>query len=257
MTLPDLETVVSIARRAGAAIMPFFRGAYAIERKNDRSPVTDADHAAEAVIKPALEALLPDAPVVAEESVRQAPAPELLVRGRFWLVDPLDGTKEFVAGRDEFTVNIALIHERRPVLGVMFAPARDVIYRGGPDGAARANGTGAWRAITARRRPATGLVVAHSRSHVDRDDLEQFLAPFNVAERIVSGSAIKFGWIAEGAVDLYPRLGPTMEWDTAAGQAIVESAGGRVTGRDGRPLTYGKPGFKNPPFVAHGAGDRR
>jgi 3'(2'), 5'-bisphosphate nucleotidase len=248
-----LPHVIAIARRAGAAIMPYFRGVYATTHKEDRSPVTDADHAADAAIKPALAALLPGVPVITEESVAAAPPPEAIRRGRCWLVDPLDGTKEFVAHRDEFTVNIALIEGAQPVLGVLYVPPRDVIYAAaGPGTAAKSVGAEAPRPIVARAAPLSGLVVAHSRSHDKRNDLEAFLAPFRVAERIVMGSALKFGLIAEGKADLYPRLGPTSEWDTAAGQAIVEAAGGSVTDHSGRALAYGKAGFRNPPFVARG-----
>jgi 3'(2'), 5'-bisphosphate nucleotidase len=247
-----LPAVIDIARRASAAIMPFFRTEYAVHRKEDRSPVTAADHAAEAVIKPALQRLLREVPVVAEESVAAAPAAEALARMRFWLVDPLDGTKEFVSGRDEFTVNIALIENERPVLGVMAVPARDQIYAAANGEAFVQRGSDAPSRIKARVPPPSGLVVAHSRSHADRDKLEQFLAAYPVAERIISGSALKLGWIAEGAVDLYPRLGPTMEWDTAAGHAILDAAGGSITDAAGEPLRYGKPGFRNPPFIARG-----
>jgi 3'(2'), 5'-bisphosphate nucleotidase len=247
-----LSSVIDIARRASAAIMPFFRTGHAVTHKEDRSPVTAADHAAEALIKPALEALLRGVPVVAEESVAQAPAPETLAQMRFWLVDPLDGTKEFVAGRDEFTVNIALVESARPSLGVMAVPARDLIYAAANGEAFVQAGSGERRAIRARQPPAPGLTIAHSRSHADRDDLEKFLSGYKVAERIISGSALKLGWIAEGTVDLYPRLGPTMEWDIAAGHAIVDAAGGSVTDTAGQPLRYGKPGFRNPPFIARG-----
>ncbi len=248
-----LPHVVVIARRAGAAIMPYFRGAYATAHKDDRSPVTDADHAADALIKPALAALLPGVAVVTEESVAAAPAPETLAESRYWLVDPLDGTKEFISHRAEFTVNIALVEKGRPVLGVLHVPPTNLTYAAaGPGTAVKMADGGAPAAIGARPAPAAGLVVAHSRSHNSRDDLEQFLAPYRVADRIVMGSALKFGLIAEGRADLYPRLGPTSEWDTAAGQAILEAAGGSVADHEGRPLVYGKPRFRNPPFVARG-----
>jgi 3'(2'), 5'-bisphosphate nucleotidase len=250
---PLLPEVVAIARRAGAAIMPFFQGVYATAHKEDRTPVTDADHAADALLKPALAALLPGVPVVTEESVAAAPAPEALARRRFWLVDPLDGTKEFLAHRAEFTVNIALVEGGRPILGVLHVPPENVSYAAaGPGTAVKIEGEAAPRPIAARVAPAAGLVVAHSRSHNRRADLEAFLAPYRVSERVIMGSALKFGLIAEGRVDLYPRLGPTGEWDTAAGQAILEAAGGTVTDRAGRPLGYGKPGFINPAFFAKG-----
>ena len=248
-----LPEVVAIARRAGAAIMPYFRGVYATTHKDDRSPVTDADHAADAAIKPALAALLPGVTVVTEESIALAPAPETLAEARYWLVDPLDGTKEFVAHREEFTVNIALVESGRPILGVLHLPPQNVTYAAaGPGTAVKIVGAAAPQPIAARPAPVAGLVVAHSRSHSRWNDLEDFLKPYRVADRVVCGSAMKFGLIAEGSADLYPRLGPTSEWDTAAGQAIVEAAGGSVTDHAGRPLGYGKPGFRNPPFVVRG-----
>jgi 3'(2'), 5'-bisphosphate nucleotidase len=247
--LPD---IIAIARRAGTAILPYFRGAYATAHKDDHSPVTDADHAADAVIKDALAALLPDAPDVTEESVAAAPSAERCAEGRFWLVDPLDGTKEFVAHREDFTVNIALVERDRPLLGVLHVPVTNVTYAAaGPGTAVKIEGTVS-RRIAARAAPADGLVVAHSRSHNKRDDVEAFLARYRVAERRVLGSAVKFGLIAEGAADLYPRFGPTGEWDTAAGQAILEAAGGSVTDHAGKPLGYGKANFRNPPFIARG-----
>jgi len=248
-----LPEVVAIARHAGAAIMPYFRGAYVTAHKDDRSPVTDADHAADAAIKPALAALLQGVAVVTEESIAAAPAPETLAELRYWLVDPLDGTKDFVAHRAEFTVNIALVDQARPVLGVLHLPAQNVTYAAsGPGTAVKIEGEGAPRPIAARAAPAAGIVVTHSRSHERRKDLEEFLAPFRVVERVITGSALKFGLIAEGRADLYPRLGPTSEWDTAAGQAILEAAGGSVTDHAGKPLAYGKPLFRNPPFIARG-----
>jgi 3'(2'), 5'-bisphosphate nucleotidase len=250
-----LPQVIAVAHRAGAAIMPFFQGVYATAHKEDRSPVTDADHAADALIKPALAALLPGVPVVTEESVAAAPAAEALAGGTFWLVDPLDGTKEFVAHRDEFTVNIALVERRRPILGVLHVPPRGVTYAAtGPGTAVKLAGDAPAQPIAARTAPAGGLVVAHSRSHNRRTDLEEYLAPYRVAERIVMGSALKFGLIAEGSADLYVRLGPTGEWDTAAGQAILEAAGGSVVDHAGAPLAYGKAAFLNPGFVARGRG---
>jgi len=248
-----LPHVVAIARRAGAAIMPYFRGIYATDHKDDHSPVTDADRAADASIKPALAALLPGVAVVTEESVASAPSPESLARLRYWLVDPLDGTKEFVNGRPEFTVNIALVEGGRPVLGVLHVPTEKLTYASAGAGTAvKIAGDAPPRPISARAAPAAGIVVSHSRSHNKRADLDAYLAAYTVAERVILGSALKFGLIAEGAVDLYPRFGPTSEWDTAAGQAILEAAGGSVTDHAGKTLGYGKPRFLNPPFIARG-----
>ena len=247
--------MIAIARRAGAAIMPYFRGVYVTDHKDDHSPVTDADHAADAVIKPALAALLPGVAVVTEESIALAPSPESLARLRYWLVDPLDGTKDLVAQREEFTVNIALVEGGRPVLGVLYVPPQDILYAAAGSGTAvKFEGSGAPRPIAARAAPAAGIVVTHSRSHANRNDLDEFLAPYTVTGRMILGSAYKFGLIAEGSAYLYPRLGPTSEWDTAAGQAILEAAGGSVTDHAGKVLGYGKPKFHNPGFIAKGRG---
>ncbi len=244
-----LERVADIAGEAGAAIRAIAaRGARA-RAKPDGSPVTDADEAANALIIERLRALTPETPVVAEESAGPGsrPAP------RFWLVDPLDGTREFVAGRDEYTVNIALIEHGRPVLGAVLAPARGVRFAG-------AEGLGAWRedaagrrAIMARAPPASGPVAAASRSHRDART-DAWLAAAGAARVVRVGSSLKFCLLAEGAADVYPRFGRTMEWDTAAGHAVLAAAGGSVRRADGGALGYGKAGFENPHFIARGAG---
>ncbi|MFQ5954584.1 MAG: 3'(2'),5'-bisphosphate nucleotidase CysQ, partial [Kiloniellales bacterium] len=172
---------------------------------------------------------------------------------RYWLVDPLDGTKEFLRRNDHFTVNIALIRDRRPVLGVVHAPALGATYwTPAPGRAVVADGAGRPGAISARAAPAAGLTVVGSRAHGRGAKFEAYLARHKVARRLTMGSAIKFCLIARGLADLYPRFGPTMEWDTAAGQAVLTAAGGRVETVDGAALGYGKPGFKNPPFIARG-----
>ncbi|MCY4394062.1 MAG: 3'(2'),5'-bisphosphate nucleotidase CysQ [Rhodospirillaceae bacterium] len=270
--VPDLEALVepvcAIARRAGAAILPYYRTDLDIDRKDDHSPVTEADHAADAVIVPALEALTPDIPVVSEErlsSHRSAGADAdadtgANADGPFWLVDPLDGTREFINRRDEFTVNIALVAGARPVFGVLGIPVRDVVYAGhAANGASGVSGAASRQAgdrpaepVAVRAAPAAGIVVAASRSHDKWDELDDFLDGENVARRIIAGSALKFALVAEGTADLYPRLGPTMEWDTAAGQAIVEAAGGSVRTLNGGPLIYGKAGWRNAGFVVRG-----
>ena len=266
----DLEALVDpvreIARRAGAAILPYYETDLDIDRKDDRSPVTAADHAADAVIVPALEAMTPDIPVVSEErlsSHRSAGADADAdaggdAAGPFWLVDPLDGTREFINRRDEFTVNIGLIADGRPVFGVLGIPVRDVVYAGysadvGTGTATRQAGDAPAVPVAARAAPAAGIVLAASRSHADSDELENFLyGETRVARRIIAGSALKFTLVAEGEADLYPRLGPTMEWDTAAGHAIVDAAGGTVRTLDGGPLIYGKAGWRNAGFVVRG-----
>jgi 3'(2'), 5'-bisphosphate nucleotidase len=251
-----LAAVEAIAERAGAVILEFYRGAVEVRAKADASPVTAADEAAEAAILPALEQLLPGVPVVSEEAVAAGRIPD--VHGpanpsrRFWLVDPLDGTKEFIRRNDEFTVNIALTEDGRPLLGVVHIPALATTYGGIVPQPARKRQQGAIRTIGARRPPADGAIVLSSRSHGDSDALDAFLAGERVGGRRIAGSALKFCLVAEGVADLYPRLGRTMEWDTAAGHAIVLAAGGRVTTLEGTDLTYGKPGFDNPHFVVRG-----
>ena len=246
-----LDQAMAIARAAGAAIMPFFRQRDAVVRaKADASPLTEADEAADALITAALRELTPAIAAVSEESAGQfgGRAP-----GRtFWLVDPLDGTREFVAGRDEFTVNIALVRDGVPLLGVVFLPARDELYAGAAGHGAIVVDAAGQRPIHCRPLPAAGAIVAVSRSHGDRAADAALLAGIKVAGEIQAGSALKFCLVARGEADVYPRAGRTMEWDTAAGQAVLMAAGGSVVDRDGRPLAYGKPGFENPSFVALG-----
>jgi 3'(2'), 5'-bisphosphate nucleotidase len=250
--LPD---VVALARTASDAVMRIYTGGHTVRRKADASPVTEADHASEAIILEGLRRLTPHVPVVSEEEVSKIGAGfgHENAPKRFWLVDPVDGTKEFVARRGEFTINIGLVEDGRPVLGVLQAPMSGTTYAAaGPGTAAVQRKDGERQPIQARRRPATGLVVLASRSHGDKPATLAFLEDYKVAERRLMGSAIKFALIAEGVGDLYPRFGPTMEWDTCAGQAILEAAGGVVTTLSGKPLRYGKRDFLNPDFVARG-----
>ncbi len=248
-----LDHAIAIACAAGEAIMPFYRRGADVRLKADASPVTAADEAADALITHALRNLTPSVPVVSEESAAQfggrVPAE------RFWLVDPLDGTKEFIGGRDEFTVNIALIEQGAPVLGVVLLPARGELYAGAAGrGAVVADEEGR-RPIRCRAVPADGALVAVSRSHGDQAADSALLAGMSVAGEVQAGSALKFCLVARGGADVYPRAGRTMEWDTAAGQAVLIAAGGNVFDRNGSPLTYGKPGFENPSFIARGAAD--
>ena len=252
MDLPRLlPPVVALAERAGALILEHYRDGVAVRAKADASPVTVADEAAEALILEGLAELTPEIPVVAEETVAAGHVPEL-GDGRFWLVDPLDGTKEFLSRNGEFTVNIALIEGREPVLGVVFAPALGKVWWGARGAGAMLRDAAGERPIAARPRPASGIVAVASRSHSDAQT-EAFLDQMGVAERISAGSSLKFCLVAEGRADVYPRFGPTMEWDTAAGHAVLRAAGGQVTTRDGAPFTYRKPGFRNPEFIARGA----
>jgi 3'(2'), 5'-bisphosphate nucleotidase len=250
-----LEPVRAAARAAADAIMAIYRGQFAVDAKADGSPVTAADLAAERLILAALAQLTPAIPVVAEEAVAGGARPDIS-RGRFWLVDPLDGTKEFAKRNGEFTVNIGLIENWRPVLGVIVAPASDRAYAGWSAGGERravmAEGAGGDRPIHTRPVPAEGPIVVASRSHRS-PELEDYIARLHPGDARIAGSSLKFCLVAAGDADIYPRLGRTMEWDTAAGHAIVEAAGGTVTRLDGAPLGYGKPGFENPHFLVRGS----
>ena len=246
-----LPEIVALADRAGAVILEHYHGDVAVRAKADASPVTAADEAAEAVILAHLANLTPAIPVVAEETVAAGHVPEI-GDGPFWLVDPLDGTKEFLSRNGEFTVNIALIEGREPVLGVVLAPARAQAWWGARGkGATARDADGGTRAISVRKPPAGGLVAIASRSHRD-PETQAFLDQAGVEKCISAGSSLKFCLVAEGKADLYPRFGRTMEWDVAAGHAVLAAAGGRVTTRDRAPFLYRKPGFENPPFIARG-----
>lgn len=240
-----------LARRAGAAILDIYRGEFTVATKADASPVTAADRAAEDVILAGLAHLTPGIPVVAEESVAAGHMPDI-GGGRFWLVDPLDGTREFVRRNGEFTVNIALIEGGRPVLGVVYAPVPDRLYAAVGPHEAVAEVEGVEKPIRARSPGPDGLVVLASRSHGDDAALAAYLDGMKVAAEIKAGSSLKFCVVAAGEADLYPRFGPTMEWDTAAGHAVLTAAGGSVRTLDGAELTYGKAGLANPHFVAVG-----
>lgn len=249
--LDRLELAARLAREAGHAIMEVRRTGITVAHKEDRTLVTEADHAAEALIVAGLRAATPDIPVIAEEEIAAGRVER--AGERFWLVDPLDGTREFAAGRDEFAVCIGLIEHGRPVLGAVALPATGELFLG-------IVGTGAWkedaagrRTIAVRRPPADGLTIFASRHLADDPRLGQYLAGQRIAKLINAGSALKFCRVAEGVADLYPRLGRTMEWDTAAPQAVVEAAGGSVRTTEGTPLAYGKPGFENPDFFCRGA----
>jgi len=243
-----LDALIPVIRAAGDVILDIYRTDFEVRGKDDASPVTEADEKAEALILPALDALLPGVPVVAEEAVAAGHIPE--VSERFWLVDPLDGTKEFISRNGEFTVNIALIEHGRPVLGVVLAPALDRLFGGAVGAGAWIEEAGVRRPISVRIPPAEGVTVVASRSHGDASALDAFLAPYKVAELRSAGSSLKICLVAAGEADLYPRLGRTMEWDIAAGHAVLAAAGGDLTVIDGAPLNYGKPGFDNPHFVA-------
>lgn len=245
-----LEALVPIVRAAGAVVMDLYRTDFAVRGKDDASPVTEADERAEALIVPALETLLPGVPVVAEEAVAAGRLPAL--GRRFWLVDPLDGTKEFIGRNGEFTVNIALVEDGEPVLGTVFAPAIERLFLGASGVGAFVEEDGHRRPIRCRAVAPAGLTVVASRSHGDAAALDAFLGGRRVAALTNAGSSLKLCLVAAGEADLYPRLGRTMEWDIAAGHAVLAAAGGRVLTLAGEPLRYGKPGLDNPHFVASG-----
>ena len=246
-----LEQVVPVARAAGRAIMEIYGTDHAVNSKADKSPVTEADVRAEAIILAALRKLTPEIPIVAEEAVAAGEVPA--VSAQFWLVDPLDGTKEFISRNGEFTVNIALVRQGVPVMGVVFAPAINRLFAGAQGGGAFLEDATGRRPIHCRVAPPEGLTVVASRSHGDAAALDAFLAGRKVASLVNSGSSLKLCLVAAGEADLYPRLGRTMEWDIAAGHAVLLAAGGRVTDISGKILAYGKAGFENPHFVAAGA----
>lgn len=245
--------IEAVSREAGAKIMEIYATDFETRLKTDDSPVTEADGAAEAIIVPELKRLAPEIPVVAEEEAAAGTAPSVS-DGPFWLVDPLDGTKEFIKRNGEFTVNIALIDKRAPVLGCVFLPVLDRLYTGVVgQGATRSDAGGEGKTIQVRPPADDGLIVVGSRSHGDPAAMEQFLKGRTVKENRGAGSSLKFCLVAEGEADLYPRLGRTMEWDVAAGHAVLSAAGGTVTLTDGTPFTYAKNAvFENPHFVAWG-----
>jgi 3'(2'), 5'-bisphosphate nucleotidase len=251
--LAALETaLLPIAVAAGKAILAFDPGTADSRIKSDGSPVTEADLAAEAVILAALPRLTPDIPIISEETHAAGKSPHM-APSSFWCVDPLDGTRAFRSGSPDYAVSIALILDRQPVLGILHGPRTGEIYTGYRGGGARSfMGEGDGQAISIRPPPAEGLTVLTSVTTASGSRVLDYLATQSVARHDMLHSALKFGRIAKGAADLYPRFGRTMEWDTAAGQAILEAAGGSVRTIDGAPLRYGKPGYENPHFIAKG-----
>ena len=251
MSDPMLDTAIEAALAAGEAIMRVYAEPFEVVQKSDQTPVTEADLASERVIVKMLTAAFPEIPIVSEET-----APEDGFRppaARFWCVDPLDGTKEFIAKNGEFCVCIGLIEDGRPVLGVVHGPARRVTYAAhGAGSAIRIRDGGAAEKIAARAPAADGVVVIHSRTNANSRRLGEYFQGRSILDRVSCGSALKFGVLAAGEADLYPRFGTTMEWDTAAGQAILEAAGGSVVRVEGGPLAYGKHDLKNGAFLAWG-----
>jgi len=242
-----------VAEAAGRATLEVRKRGFEVMAKNDTSPVTEADQIAEGIITAELERLAPAFPIVAEERVAAENAPEF-TGDSFWLVDALDGTKEFVKGGDDYTVNIALVWNGVPVFGIVHAPARFETYLGVIfEGERRAE---VWRndkpkKISVRPRRAE-VVITGSKSHEVPELMDPFLAKYTVSDKLVIGSSLKFCLVAEGIADLYPRFGPTCEWDIAAGHAVVRAAGGRVHDFDGNEMKYKKAGFLNGRFLAEG-----
>ena len=253
-----LELAARLARSAAGAILAVRAAGFAVERKSDHSPVTEADRVAEAIILEGLRAAVPEIPVIAEEEVCAGRIPALA--HRYWLVDPLDGTREFAQGSDSFAVCVGLVEGDRALLGAVALPATGEVFGGlvaaeGRPALAWKEDAAGRRAIAARTPPEEGITVMFSNHYRDDPCLEPFLAGRRVAKVVNCGSALKFCRLAEGEADLYPRFGRTMEWDTAAAQALLEAAGGRVLDMAGAPFRYGKPGFENGPFIAWGRGD--
>ncbi|MEX2453708.1 MAG: 3'(2'),5'-bisphosphate nucleotidase CysQ [Rhodospirillaceae bacterium] len=246
------QAATDIADRAADVVMEVYRTEFDVRQKLDDSPVTEADERAEALILPALRQLLPGVPAVGEEAVANGQE-QFVSGGIFWLVDPVDGTKEFLRRSGEFTVNIALVEDGNPLLGVVLAPAMDSGFRAwGPGTAEKRGAGGTWQPIAARRIPADGAILVSSRSHGDREKLEAAVSGMRIQGHRTAGSSLKFCLVAEGEADLYPRYGPTSEWDTAAGHAVLLGAGGSVRTLEGAELPYGKPGWRNPEFLARG-----
>jgi 3'(2'), 5'-bisphosphate nucleotidase len=244
-----LEDIAETAREAGEAILEIVRRGFDVEHKQDSSPVTEADRAAELIILAALDRAAPGVPVIAEEEVAAGRIP---AHGdTYFLVDPLDGTKEFVRGGDDYTVNIGLIVGGTPLLGAVYAPATGRLHGG-------LVGKGAWldegggRREIRTRAPADPLVAVASKSHFNQPTADYLCEAAANCGYLAIGSSLKFCVVAEAQADIYPRLSPTSEWDTAAGHAVLLAAGGRVDGPDGEPLQYGKRAFLNRGFVATG-----
>ncbi len=244
-----------LAVEAGQAILAVRTRGLDVERKQDDSPVTEADRAAEAIILKGLAAEMPDVPVIAEEAMAAGRQPDIS-GGRFILVDPLDGTREFIKGSGDFTVNIAVIEDGRPMIGVVLAPARGLLWMGAPEGAALAtvemeSGQVRERRSIACQPPATPLRVVASASH-RTPETDRFIAGYPGAQTVSVGSSLKFCLLAEGEADLYPRFGRTMEWDTAAGDAVLRAAGGLIRTPQGEPFVYGKIGQRDDSDFANG-----
>lgn len=254
MIHPYVPQVIELVRAAGAATLPYWRNGVAVTEKADASPVTAADLAAHHILLDGLQALAPDVPVLSEEAA-DIPLTERAAWTRWWLVDPLDGTKEFIAGSEEFTVNVALIEQGRVVFGVVGIPASGRCYYGGAGlGAWRSDASGEEQPIRARLAPAQGFTLVASKRHSSPEQerlLSGLATRFGEPTLANIGSSLKFCLLAEGNADCYPRLAPTSQWDTAAAQGVLEGAGGEVLNLAGEPLAYeARESFLNPSFLA-------
>lgn len=252
------EVLAAIAVEAARLILPLWRANLAVEHKSDASPVTEADRAAETLILARLGQAFPGVPVISEEDASEFGTPEAIAR-RFFLVDPLDGTKAFIRGDPNFTVNIALIEDGAPAHGAVVAPATGEVWRTGPGGALKSDMSGGEARLVMARAWAQGAALALVSHTMDADALAELEQLYGFASARAMDSSIKLCRIAEGAADLYARHGPTMEWDIAAGHAVLIAAGGRLTTVEGGPFGYGKAalGFRNGWFVARGAAEAR
>ncbi len=248
------EALEPVLEAAGATILRIYhQPEHVVQTKQDQSPVTEADLASHDLLLAALADITPEWPVVSEEdSATHSGGSDTAMlatsEGPFWLIDPLDGTREFIGRTGEFSINLGLVMDGQAIFGMLYGPLQGLLYRGGQGLAAqrKTRDDNAWQEIRCRRRPTDGGVLISSRRSASAPEGEQF------ARRDHLGSALKFGRVAEGNADLYLRRGPTMEWDTCAGQAIVEAAGGQVRGLDGTPLRYGKPQWRNAGFIVSG-----
>ena len=249
LTNKSIQTLILLAETAGKEILKIYHTPFETRVKKDNSPVTIADEMAERIILLGLSNFSPHLPIVSEEAYSAGHRPDIS-KGIFWLVDALDGTKEFINKRDEFTVNIALINDKKPVFGIVYAPALGILYHGGEIGAFKRDAQGYEENIYVRTPKKNGITVVKSRSHRGNEDA--ILKNYKINNTVYTGSSIKLCMIAEGSADLYPRITPTSEWDIAAGHAILIAAGGELTQIDGTPFLYGKENIINPKFIARG-----
>lgn len=244
----SLTLLLKDFREAGKLAMSIYRRDFEIALKDDKSPVTEADLAVDKVIVAALERAYPDTPVVSEERSFDHINEDNI--GRFFLVDPIDGTKEFIKKTDEFTINVALIENGVPVAGIVYAPALGRLFIADVDGSVfELDEQNNKKPLNVRDCASSDLVAVASRSH-NTPETQAFLDNYKIEGCVNAGSSLKFCVVAAGEADIYPRFGPTMEWDTAAGHAVLRAAGGQVVNIDRSPLTYGKVDFRNPNFIA-------